>query len=269
MFIGAHPDDCDFACGGMALKFVEAGHRVMFLSMTDGCMGHHINPGPAIAARRRCEVRTVEALCNIEYRVLDIPDSSLTTELRYRDMLMREIRSFIPDIIVTHRPCDYHPDHRNTGTLVMDCSYMVMVPGVAPDMPPLKKAPCIFYMNDYFTFPGPFKADVVINIDDLIDRKTAMANCHVSQVYEWLPWVGGYAGEVPPAEDQKGRLSWMKTKTEERGSKAADFCRELLIRQYGKEKGSAVKYCEALQLCEYGAQPASGEMRELLLGLLR
>ena len=253
MFIGAHPDDCDFGCGGMALKFVDSGHRVMFLSMTDGCMGHHINPGPAMASRRRSETRAVESLCKIEYRVLDIPDGSLTSELNYRDMLMREIRSFAPNVMITHRPNDYHPDHRNTGVLVMDCSYMVMVPGVTPDIPPLKKAPYIFYMYDSFTFPGPFKADVVFNIDDVMERKTAMLNCHVSQVYEWLPWVEGRADEVPPAEDAKARFEWLKTQLEERGARVARSCRELL-------RDNAVKCCEALQLCEYGAQSAKGEI---------
>ena len=264
MFIGAHPDDCDFRCGATAVMLAERGHNVLFLSMTDGSMGHHENPGPTMAARRRVETRSVAALCGIEYRVMDIPDGALTAELKYRDMLMREIRAFVPDIIVTHRHNDYHPDHRNTGLLVMDCSYLVIVPGVTPDSAPLKKAPYIFYMFDSFTFPGPFKADIVVDIDNVMDKKTAMLHCHTSQVYEWLPWAGGYSDEVPQAEDEKARLAWLKTKLGERGAKTANHCRELLINRYGKEKGSAVKCCEAFQLCEYGSQLMGDELLDII-----
>jgi len=169
----------------------------------------------------------------------------------------------MPNIIVTPRPYDYHPDHRNTGILVMDCSYLVMAPGVTSKIAPLKKAPYIFYMDDPFTVPCPFKADIVVSIDDIMERKTAMLNCHASQVYEWLPWVEGYADEVPPEEDEKSRLAWLKTNLMGRGSKVADYCRETLIKQHGKDRGNTVKCCEALQLCEYGAQPAEGEIADI------
>jgi LmbE family N-acetylglucosaminyl deacetylase len=122
MAVGAHPDDCDLLCGGTALKFLAAGHRVLFLSMTNGCSGHHVEPGAAMAARRFAETQAAARLSGLAYRVSDIPDGSLTAELRCRDMLMREIRAFKPDMIFTHRPNDYHPDHRAAATLVMDCS---------------------------------------------------------------------------------------------------------------------------------------------------
>jgi LmbE family N-acetylglucosaminyl deacetylase len=137
MAIGAHPDDCDFCFGGTALKFQTQGCRVMFLSMTNGCAGHYATPGPAMASRRYGETQAVSKLTGIEYRMTDIPDGSLTADLRYRDMLMREIRAFKPDMIFSHRPNDYHPDHRSTGTLVMDCSYLAIVPHIVPDSPPL------------------------------------------------------------------------------------------------------------------------------------
>ncbi|MDR0496551.1 MAG: PIG-L family deacetylase [Treponema sp.] len=252
MAIGAHPDDCDFFFGGTALKFKAQGHELMFLSMTNGCSGHQLEPGPALAARRYGEIQAVSKLTGITYKMTDIPDGSLTAELRYRDLLMREIRAFIPDLIFTHRPNDYHPDHRSTGTLVMDCSYLVIVPHVVPDSPPLKKAPGIFHMHDRFTFPGPFVPDVVVSIDDVMDQKTAMLDCHVSQVYEFLPWAGNYTGEVP--QDPKGRFQWLKTFLRGMEPSITGRYREILERRYGDEKSGKILDCEAFQLCEYGAQ---------------
>jgi LmbE family N-acetylglucosaminyl deacetylase len=263
MVIGAHPDDCDFKCGGTALKFLAAGHKVMFLSITNGCMGHQADYGTAMAARRYAETQAVARLTGIEYRVMDIPDGALTPDLRSRARLLREIRGYKPDIIITHRPNDYHPDHRNTGVLVMDSSYMVIVPGAAPGTPPLRNQPFIFYMSDNFTFPGPFVPQAAIDIDGVMEQKTAMLNCHVSQDYEWLPWADGYADTVPPAEDEKGRFAWLAAGLKAQDAPEAERCRELLKKWYGAEQGARTKYCESFQLCEYGRQGDEKTLREL------
>jgi LmbE family N-acetylglucosaminyl deacetylase len=262
MVVGAHPDDCDFKCGGTALKFLAAGHKVMFLSMTNGCMGHQTDYGTAMAARRYAETQAVTRLTGIEYRVMDIPDGALMPDLRSREMLLREIRGYQPDIIITHRPNDYHPDHRNTGVLVADSSYMVIVPGAAPGTPPLRNQPFIFYMSDEFTLPGPFVPRIAIDIDDVIERKTAILNCHVSQVYEWLPWADGYPDTVPPA-DEKSRFAWLTAGIQKQDAPVAETCRELLKKRYGEAKGAGTKYCEAFQLCEYGRQAEEKTVQEL------
>jgi LmbE family N-acetylglucosaminyl deacetylase len=263
MVVGAHPDDCDIKCGGTALKFLASGHKVMFLSMTNGCMGHHLDYGTAMAARRYGETQAVARLSGVEYKVMDIPDGSLTADLRYREMLLREIRNYKPDIIITHRPNDYHPDHRNTGVLVMDSSYMVIVPGAAPGSPPLRKQPFIFYMSDDFTFPGPFIPQVAVAIDDVMKKKIAMLHCHVSQVYEWLPWADGNPAEVPPADDEKGRLAWLASWQRKTDEPEAERCRELLKKFYGEKSGAGIKCCESFQLCEYGRQADLKTLRML------
>jgi LmbE family N-acetylglucosaminyl deacetylase len=232
----------------------------MFLSMTNGCSGHHIAPGPALTARRFNETQAVSKLTGIEYKMTDIPDGSLTTDLRYRDLLMREIRSFLPDIIFTHRPYDYHPDHRSAAVLVMDCSYLAMVPHVVPDSPPLKKRPFIFNMHDRFSFPVPFVPDAVVSIDDVMDQKTAMLNCHVSQVYEWLPWVENYSDEVPPEQDPEARLQWLRKHLHNHGPAISGKYREILEKRYGTRD---ILACEAFQLCEYGAQAGQEELDRL------
>jgi LmbE family N-acetylglucosaminyl deacetylase len=263
MAIGAHPDDCDFCFGGTALKFLAQGHRVMFLSMTNGCSGHHITPGPAMTSRRYNETQAVSKLTGIEYKMTDIPDGSLTAELRYRDLLIREVRAFQPDFIFTHRPNDYHPDHRSAGTLVMDCSYLIIVPHVVPDSPPLKKQPFIFYFYDHFSFPCPFVPDMVVSIDDSLDQKTAMLNCHASQVYEFLPWAGAYANEVPPEQNPEARLQWLKGQLKKGGPDISEKYREIISKRYGDERSGKISTCEAFQLSEYGAQADHKELERL------
>jgi LmbE family N-acetylglucosaminyl deacetylase len=250
LMIGAHPDDCEFTSGGLATKLVAQGHAVKFASVTNGEAGHHLIGGGPLAQRRQDETRAVAALAGVEYEVLDYADGRLEVDLGSRERVIRLIREFRPDLIFTHRTNDYHPDHRRTGTLVQDASYLVRVPNICPLVPHLTETPVILYMRDGFQRPNPLTADVVIATDDVMDAKARMLHCHVSQMYEWLPYVGGYAEEVP--EGEEARLTWLTGWIARRDGACADRFRAELIRRYGEERGKAVRGAEAFEVSEYG-----------------
>ncbi|HEX5322308.1 MAG TPA: PIG-L family deacetylase, partial [Capsulimonadaceae bacterium] len=153
LIIGAHPDDCEARAGGLAAKYRKLGQAVKFVSVTNGDAGHHQMGGSELAARRLREARRVAEEFGIEYDIWDIPDGRLIADLATRDRVIREIRAFRPDLVITHRPNDYHPDHRATGTLVMDASYLIRVPNICPDIPDLRHTPVILYLQDFFTKP--------------------------------------------------------------------------------------------------------------------
>lgn len=272
MMIGAHPDDCEFRYGGLVQKYVAAGHKVKFLSMCDGSGGHHIMEPAAIAARRKGEIQAVAKMVGIEYDVWDIPDCELNADLETRKRLVREIRQFNPDIIFSHRANDYHVDHRNAGLLVQDASYLLIVPHFCPDVPAMKKTPVIMHCFDKFQNP-PFQADVVVPIDDELDRKIELLACHESQLFEWLPYTVGILDQVP--EGKEARIAWLhepriprdgnfdeefvlnakllSDESEYREAVPAIKYRQKLIEQYGEEKGRAILFAEAFAVCEYGA----------------
>ncbi len=268
LMIGAHQDDNEFRCGGLAYKYVQLGHDVRFLSMCNGCGGHHIlTPAETTAARAK-ESAAVAKLLGITYDVWsDINDCSLVADLETRRRLIRYIRNYNPDMIIAHRPNDYHADHRASGQLVQDASYMLVVPHECADTPAMEKMPVIMYNEDKFKYP-PFEADIVVDIGDVLDIKLKIADLNVSQVYEWLPFVDH---ETTPPEDPVERFEWLKgmnitedTTDEEvmaatrgyavRYAKTAARFRKELIEKYGKERGSKVRFAEAYQLCEYGTQ---------------
>ena len=194
---GAHPDDCDQRAGGTAIKLAMLGHRVRFVSVTNGDAGHQTEGGGALAARRREEAREAGRRAGVEYITLDNHDGELTPTLKPREDIIRQIRLWNADLVLAPRPNDYHPDHRYTGVLVQDAAYMVVVPNIAPDTPALRKNPVFMYFQDNFQRPNPFRPDVAISIDDVIDKKIDMMDAHVSQFYEWLPWVDGMLEKVP------------------------------------------------------------------------
>lgn len=280
MMIGAHPDDCDFRCGGIALKYARLGHRVQFVSVSDGSGGHQTMKPDEIASRRKQEAAAVAAFAGIEYLVLDNRDCEIVADLATRQQLIRLIRAFRPDLILCSRPNDYHADHRNSSILIQDASYLLIVPNTCPDAPPLENMPVIGFFYDAFQNP-PFAPQIIVDIDDVIDDKFRMLDCHVSQVYEWLPFTNHRLDEVPAGAAE--RLAWLREPRISRGTdpgpaalpdqekrpgmfgerrfaEAARLYRDRLIDRYGPDRGRQVLFAEAFQLSEYGRQPSREEL---------
>jgi LmbE family N-acetylglucosaminyl deacetylase len=256
--IGAHPDDCDIGAAGMAAKMAAAGHKVKFLSVTNGDAGHQSMGGGALAKRRRAEAQESGRRLGIEYEVLDNHDGELLPTLDVRLQIIRKIREWQADVVISPRTNDYHPDHRNTGILVQDAAYMVMVPNVAPDTPPLKKNPVFLHFQDRFKTPSPFRPDVAIDISEVIDKKVDAMDAHESQFYEWLPWIDGRAAEVPAGKAE--RKAWLKG---QRTRQITPAVRAALEKWYGKERAAKVQHAEAFEVSEYGSQPDEATLRRL------
>lgn len=256
LVIGAHPDDCDFKAGGTAALYKQEGHRVKFLSVTNGDAGHHEMGGGPLALRREQEAKDAGDIIGIDYELLDIHDGELVPSLENRYVIIRNIRLFKPDIIMTHRPNDYHPDHRYTSMLVQDAAYMVTVPNVCAQTPHLKKNPVILYLSDGFSKPYPFTPDIVIGIDAVVDKKIDMIHSHTSQIYEWLPYNNGTLESVPDNTDD--RKEWLSNRLLRHFSSIADKYRDKLNEIYGNELGDSIQYAEAFESCEYGS-PLSTE----------
>ena len=255
---GAHPDDCDQRAGGVAAKYAALGHRVRFVAVTNGDAGHQTEGGGALAARRRAEAREAGRRIGVDYITLDNHDGELLPTLKPREDIIRQIRLWNADLVLAPRPNDYHPDHRYTGVLVQDAAYMVVVPNIAPDTPALRRNPVFMYFQDNFQRPNPFRPDVAVSIDDVIEKKLEMMDAHVSQFYEWLPWVAGRLEEVPKGAAE--RKEWLR-KT--RAGQPSAAVRETLAKWYGPEKAKDVRHAEAFEICEYGTRPDEALIRKL------
>lgn len=261
---GAHPDDCELRLAGTAAKWAAAGHHVKFVSVTNGDIGHWQQAGGPLAQRRLQEVQQCAKLLGIETEVLDIHDGELLPTLENRRTITRLIRDWKADIVLSHRPNDYHPDHRNVGVLVQDAAYMVTVPFFCPDSPYLTKNPVFLYYEDRFTKPAPFEADVIVSIDDVIDKKLMAVETLASQFYE-----GGCNGGPHLVPDPANAQAVAARQNEVRGSfdrrfgATAKRFPEALAKWYGEERGRKVQYAEAFEICEYGRMPTAEELGEL------
>ena len=259
---GAHPDDAEYKAGGTAAKWAALGHHVKFVSVTNGDIGHWQIAGGPLAQRRTAEVRDAAKILGIETEVLDNHDGELLPTLENRRALTRLIREWKADVVIAHRPNDYHPDHRYTGILVQDAAFMVTVPFFCPDTPPLKDNPVFLYFSDGFQKPNPFSADVIVSIDDVLDKKVAAVHALPSQAYE-----GGASGSEefmkPIPKDEAGRKTWLIQTHGGRYAAVANRFRDALVKWYGPQRGKDVKYAEAFEVCEYGRRPTPEELKKL------
>jgi LmbE family N-acetylglucosaminyl deacetylase len=259
---GAHPDDCELQAGGTAAMWAARGHKVKFVSVTNGDIGHWREAGGPLARRRRAETEQADGILGVTTEILDIHDGELLPALEHRRTLTRLIREWKADLVLGHRPNDYHPDHRYTGVLVQDAAYMVTVPHFCPDTPILQKNPVFMYFPDRFQKPNPFKPDVVVDVGPTMEKKLDALGVMVSQFAE-----GGANGsaDLMPSdpEGQKRRHQQVRESMARRNSSLADRFRKELGEWYGAGKAGQVKYAEAFELCEYGAQPDKKELQRL------
>lgn len=264
--IGAHPDDCEFQCSGLAAKCADAGARVVIVSVTDGRSGHHELSPDQVAAVRRGEHAAGAAVIGAEHRILGAPDGRLEADLDRRAEMIRLVREVAPDVVITNRPNDYHPDHRYTSLLVQDSAYMFMVPHVVPEVLALSYNPIILYWVDSFTYPREIRPDLVVDIDDVFETKLDMLAEHESQLFGWLPWVERYS-EAPP-EEPTARREWLRRYYRSRYSPStADRFRAPLVARYGADHGASVVEAETYEICEYGARPSDEELEGVFEGV--
>ncbi len=262
---GAHPDDCELKAGGTAALWAAQGHHVKFVSVTNGDIGHATMAGGPLAKRRTAEVKKAAQVLGIESEVLDIHDGELMPTLENRKWFVRLIRQWKADVVMGHRPNDYHPDHRYTGVLMQDAAYMVTVAHYCPDVPQLSRNPVFLYLSDGFQKPNPFSPDIVVPIDSVFEKKTEAIWQLESQI-ESLWATGNFEKVVPIPDDPAGREQRRKQQWDRqagRDSGVARNHRQKLAELYGQGKAEQVKYAEAFELCEYGRRPPVEELKKL------
>lgn len=258
--ICAHPDDAEITSGGTSVLLSKLGYELKFVSVTNGNKGYYSGTKDEIAHRRYKEVQEVKKRLRCEYEILDNNDGELEAHLKNRMEIIRLIREWKADIVITHPPYDYHPDHRYTSLLVQDASFLVNVPHVLPHIPELNQSPLFLYTRGRYTNPIRPQPDITIDITSVAKDKAYLIDAHVSQVYEFLPWINKSKVHIP--ETKEGRLDYiLKEYVLKRGTIQA-YDREVVQKWYGQQSAD-VKTIEAFEICEFGRTVDDQDIREL------
>ena len=256
---GAHPDDCEIGAGGIAAKFAAKGHLVKFVSVTNGDAGHCEQGGGPLAKRRRAEAQEAARRLGLaEYEILENHDGELMPTLEVRKQIIRLIRQWKADVVLSPRPNDYHPDHRYTGVLVQDAAFMIQIPMVVTDTAPLKRNPVFLYYQDSFQKPLPFSPDLAVSVDDVWQKKLDAFEAEPSQFYEAQPkcWGGGI--DVPTGAVE--RRKWLDAS---RSGPLTPAVQKAVEKWYGAARAKSIRHVEAFEICEYGRRATEAELRRL------
>ena len=262
---GAHPDDAELKASGVAALWAAAGHKVKFVAMTNGDIGHFESAGGPLARRRKAEVAECAKILGIETDVLDIHDGELMPSLENRRTVARLIRDWQADIVMGHRPYDYHPDHRYTGVLMDDAAVVVVAPFFVPDTKPTARNPVFMYYSDNFQDPKPFTPTVVVGIDAAAEKKWKCVTAMPSQFGDKDSWQGRTLQNVP--QDDRERQNYLLDIVKKRNMAVAEQYRERLVALYGPDRGKKILYAEAFQLGQYGRQASLDELKQMFPGI--
>ena len=264
---GAHPDDAELNVGGCAAMWAAQGHKVKFVSATNGDVGHAFKSGKELAEIRRKEVAAAAEVLGIVTEVMDVHDGELMPSLENRLTFLKYIREWEADIVIGHRPYDYHPDHRYTGVLMQDAAFMVTVKHALPEVPCLVHNPVFLYSYDHFQTPIPFNPTIAVPIDSVIDQKMDALWCMESQI-ESL-WYKENFVEINPVPTEPEARALRKQEFFDQFTwklgwgKQADQHRKLIQHTYGAEIATQTRYVESFEVCEYGRQPTQEELKDL------
>ncbi len=267
MVIGGHPDDADIICGCTAAKLIKKGCRVKFVAACNGDIGHHIHSREKTAAIRRQETLNAAKVFGLDsYDIYGWGDARCPNTIEARELVAKKIQEFEPDIIMTHRDCDYHVDHRTIGTLVKDCGYMLGCPHRIEGSKPLRRRPLILLMSDVFTVPRVMRPDILVNADPYIGKWADALDCQVSQFYEWLAWDKGIEDEVAAIGDRKKNIAkrnayLMKYWGNRKVNDAKRFADAWRAQYPGKPVPEAV---ESFEISEYGRPPIEEDFALLM-----
>ena len=111
--IGAHPDDVEIGCGGILLRHVSDGNRVVVLTLSAGAAGGE-------KAIRSTEAKSAAKTMGVELRIANLADTSISPGNGTIELIASLIEEIKPDIVYTHSLHDTHQDHRSVfqATLV-------------------------------------------------------------------------------------------------------------------------------------------------------
>ena len=258
---GAHPDDAELKFAGTAALLAAQGHQVKLVALTNGDVGHFAQAGPPLAQRRKAEVEACHKTIGVASAVLDIHDGELMPDLETRKKVADLIRDWQADIVLSHRPWDYHADHRAVGKLAEDAAVVVVAPFFSPYTPATPRNPIFLFYSDPFVKPYPFDPIIAIDIDAVAEKKWDCIRSMPSQFGDADSWQARTRPNVPA--DEAGRQAFLIDGVKQRSADVANQYRGLLVKLYGEQKGRAVRYAEAFELNQYGSAATVEELKKL------
>lgn len=181
--VGAHPDDIEILCGGTLAKYAQQGVKVSIAVATNGAAGHMVIPPKELAEIRHQEAANSAKIIGADFYWLGFSDEMIFEDIQTRLSFTELIRKAKPDVLITHTPNDYHPDHKVVSRLMFDASFMSGLKNITTESPFHPGVQPLHYFDTVNS--ANFLPTEFVDISETFAIKQKMLECFESQV-KWL-----------------------------------------------------------------------------------
>jgi len=252
LVIFAHPDEGEIYAGGISAIYSKLGHRVKFLSLTNGDAGHWSMDPKALAQRRFKEAMEAKRILGLtEYEILDYHDGKLKNSNDIQKIVANRIMEWKADIVILFYPIiteeGGHNDNMQAGLIVRDAAALLN----------MEELPVFLYMRDYFTTGFSHIPDLAVNIDKVWERKLLAMKAHESQVVESNPHADGILDEVLKSDSKRQEYLFYNSYPY---SRITPDIKAAINKWYGSDSAGHINWAEAFEFAEFGKQLRNKEI---------
>jgi LmbE family N-acetylglucosaminyl deacetylase len=255
LVIFAHPDEGEIYAGGIANLYTRLGHRVKFLSLTNGDAGHWSMDPVALAKRRYQEAMEAKRILGLaEYEILDYHDGKLKNAPEIQQIVASRIEEWKADVVFLFYPITAvpggHNDNMQAGEIARDAAVLLK----------LEHMPTFLYMRDFFTTGFSHIPDVAVDIEEVWETKLQALKAHESQVVEYNPHADGILEEVLGSPEKREQYLFYNAYPY---SRVTPDIRITLGKWYGQEAAKNIQWAEAFEFSDFGRQLDNAAIAEL------
>ena len=174
LVFGAHPDDVELGCGGTILKHIKQGLKVGIIDLTNGELGTR-----GTSLTRNSETKKATKVLGVHIREnMDFKDGFFENNKSNRIDLIKKIRKYQPEIVITNAPSDRHPDHGRASDLTLDSCFLSGLEKIDTNQKVWRPKHIYHYIQFNNILP-----DFVVDISNEMDKKIESVLCYKTQFY--------------------------------------------------------------------------------------
>ena len=174
LVFGAHPDDVELGCAGTILKHIKQGLKVGIIDLTNGELGTR-----GTSLTRNSETKKATKVLGVHIREnMDFKDGFFENNESNRIDLIKKIRKYQPEIVITNAPSDRHPDHGRASNLTLDSCFLSGLEKIDTSQKVWRPKHIYHYIQFNNILP-----DFVVDISNEMDKKIESVLCYKTQFY--------------------------------------------------------------------------------------
>ncbi len=174
LVFGAHPDDVELGCGGTVIKEIKAGKKVGIIDLTRGELGTR-----GTSDTRNSETKSASKIMGVTIREnMDFKDGFFKDDEVHKLALIKKIRKYQPEIVITNAVSDRHPDHGRGAEITVDSCFLAGLEKIETGQKIWRPRALYHYIQFNYLTP-----DVVVDVSGEMEVKLKAVKAYSTQFF--------------------------------------------------------------------------------------